>query len=71
MVIKSTEQQLEEVQAAIEQALASQEMSGGRGRVRRPDLDTLYKQEDRLRKRLSAERGENFAANIGILREDS
>lgn len=68
MAIKTTQQQLEEVQAAIEQVLASQEMGWGPDRVKRPDLDTLYKQEARLRKRLAAEQGQGLAVNTGILK---
>jgi hypothetical protein len=66
MAIKTTQEQLEEVQAAIEQVLASQEMGWGPDRVKRPDLDTLYKQEERLLKRLAAEQGQGFAINTGL-----
>lgn len=68
MAVKTTQQQLEEVQAAIEQVLASQEMGWSSDRVKRPDLETLYKQEDRLRKRLAAEQGQTFASSTGLVR---
>lgn len=68
MAIKTTQEQLEEVQAAIEQVLASQEMGWGPDRVKRPDLDTLYRQEARLQKRLAAEQGQGFAINTGLIR---
>ena len=68
MAIKTTRQQLEEVQAAIERVLQSQEMGYDMDRVKRPDLATLYKREDELTKRLASEEGRPFAINTGILR---
>ena len=69
MAIKSTQTQLEEVQAAIEQALASQEMGSGGDRVRRADLKVLYDREDQLLKRLRAETGTSTPAiNTGLIR---
>ena len=68
MAIKTTRQQLEEVQAAIERVLQSQEMGYDMDRVKRPDLATLYKREDALMKRLASEEGKPFAINTGILR---
>ncbi len=71
MAIKTTAEQLEEVQAAIEQVLASQEMGAGGDRVRRPDLAVLYAREDVLTRRLAAERGAGVPAfNVGIKRYD-
>ena len=69
MAIKSTQQQLEEVQAAIEQVLASQEMGSGSDRVRRAELSVLYKREDQLMQRLASETGTSRPAiNTGIIR---
>lgn len=69
MAIKTTRQQLEEVQAAIEKVLASQEMSSGSDRVVRARLDVLYKREDQLLQRLKAETGESRPGiNTGLIR---
>lgn len=69
MPIKSTQQQLEEVQAAISRVLASQEMGSGSDRVRRPELATLYRREDELIRRLEAETGKRRPAiNTGLIR---
>lgn len=69
MAIKTTRQQLEEVQAAIERVLQSQEQAFDMDRVKRPDLAVLYKREDELMKRLASEEGGGPAAiNTGILR---
>lgn len=71
MAIKSTIQQIEDIQAAIEQALASQEMGGGGDRIRRPDIDALFRQEARLLARYETETGKRRPAfNTGILRYD-
>jgi len=68
MAIKTTAEQLEEVQAAITQALSSQQLSSGSESVSRPDLATLYAQEDRLLKRLAAEQSKGFAFSTGLVR---
>lgn len=68
MALKTTEQQLEEVQEAITNVLASQEMGSGSDRVVRARLDTLYKREDQLLKRLRSETGETRPAiNVGLV----
>lgn len=56
-MVKTTQQQLEEVQAAIEQVLASQEMGSGADSVKRPSLKVLYDREDQLLRRLESETG--------------
>jgi len=70
MAIKTTLEQLEEVQAAIERVLQSQEMGFDMDRVKRPDLATLYKREDQLTQRLAAEQGRGSAFNVGVIRNE-
>ena len=68
MAVKTTAQQLEEVQAAITAAQLSQAMGSGTDRIDRPDLKVLYEREDVLLKRLAAETGSaNPAINTGII----
>jgi hypothetical protein len=55
MAVKTTLEQLEEVQAAISACLSSQELSGPHGTVRRAQLDALSKREDVLLKRYNEE----------------
>jgi hypothetical protein len=51
MAVKTTLEQLEEVQAAITACLTSQELSGPHGKVVRAQLDALSKREEVLLKR--------------------
>jgi hypothetical protein len=55
MAVKTTLEQLEEVQAAITACLTSQELSGPHGKVVRAQLDALTKREDMLLKRYTEE----------------
>lgn len=55
MAVKTTLEQLEEVQAAITACLTSQELSGPHGRVVRAQLDALQRREDTLLKRYNEE----------------
>jgi hypothetical protein len=47
MAVKTTIEQLEEVQAAISQVTTSQELSGEQGRVVRARLEALERREQR------------------------
>ena len=71
MAIKTTLEQLEEVQAAITEVMTSQEMSGISGRVVRARLAELEAREARLLARYRAEQGTGgLAINVGIPRRD-
>ena len=48
MGIKTTLEQLEEVQEAIREAEVSEELGDGQSRVRWANLEILYKREERL-----------------------
>jgi len=67
MALKTTLEQLEEVQAAISEVLVSQELGGPNGKVVRARLAELEAREMRLTARYKAEQGTGgFAINIGI-----
>jgi len=68
MAIKTTLQQLEEVQAAITAAETAQEMGSASDTLRRANLKTLYDREDVLRARLAREQGGGPAINVGQVR---
>ena len=71
MAVKTTLEQLEEVQAAITEVMTSQEMSGAAGRVVRAQLAALEKREDKLLARYRAEEGTGGPAiNVGIPRRE-
>ena len=71
MALKTTLEQLEEVQAAITEVMTSQELSGEAGRVVRAGLDSLQRREESLLIRYKAEQGTGGPAiNIGLLRRD-
>ena len=57
MAIKTTLEQLEEVQAAIREAEVSEELGDGQSRVRRANLEVLHKREERLLDRYHKEQG--------------
>jgi hypothetical protein len=56
----TTQEQLDEVNAAISQALKAQEMGIGSRRHRMPDIDKLFKERDRLEQKLGIELGQNI-----------
>jgi hypothetical protein len=70
MAIKTTLEQIEEVQACITEAMTSQELDQGsdRGRLRRPDLRALQDRETMLLDRYRREQGGGIAVNHGIPR---
>jgi len=57
MAIKTTTEQLEAVQTAIEKVEAGQSVSWGGKSLTRADLGTLYRREDQLLRRYRRERG--------------
>lgn len=71
MALKTTLEQLEEVQAAITEVMTSQELSGTAGRVRRAELKALHDREAVLLARYRAEQGTGgMSVNVGIPRRD-
>ena len=71
MALKSTQEQLEEVQAAISECLVSQEMGGPEASIRRARLKELTDYEAILLGRLSREQGTGgLTHNVGIIRRD-
>jgi hypothetical protein len=70
MAIKTTLEQIEDLQEAISQAEGSQELSDGvGGRVVRPDLQVMYNRLDQLMDRYRRETGTGGPAiNVGIMR---
>jgi len=69
---KTNQEKLDEVEEAITQALASQELNhgGDRGSVRRPDLKVLFAERERLTALVRAESGRGIAVNHGIPRRN-
>jgi len=72
MAIKTTTEQLEEVQAAITKVMSGQDFTFSNGsRVSRADLDALTKRETMLLARYKGETGTGgMAVNTGIIRRD-
>jgi len=71
MAVKTTLEQLEEVQQAISEVMTSQELSGQAGRIARAQLDMLEAREEKLLKRYRAEQGTGGpAVNVGVSRRD-
>ena len=74
MALKTTLEQLEEVQEAITNVLVSQELSGEHGSVVRARLAALNEREEMLLKRYKAEQASyNYGAparNVVIVRKD-
>ena len=71
MALKTTLEQLEEVQAAITEVMTSQAMSGPGGKVTRADLEALQKRESVLLARYNREqRSGGRAVNVAIPRRD-
>ena len=61
VALKSTQQQLEDVQAAIDKCLAAQSYSDQDVTVQRAQLQSLQEREERLLQRLASEQGTDFA----------
>jgi len=73
MAVKTTLEQLEEVQAAITEVMTSQEhdLGGEAGRIRRANLAALERREEKLLARYRAEQGTGGPAiNVGVPRRD-
>ncbi|MFC1884661.1 hypothetical protein ACFL2O_07815 [Thermodesulfobacteriota bacterium] len=71
MAVKTTLEQLEEVQAAITEVLTSQELSSSSGRVVRANLDALRAYEKELLARYRNETGKSaIAVNVGLIKRD-
>ena len=72
MSIKTTLEQIEEVQAAITAVMTSQELDqpGNAGRLVRARLDALTDRETMLLSRYKGEQGYGLSFNTGIMRRD-
>lgn len=71
MALKTTLEQLEEVQEAITKVLAAQAMGSGSDSVQRAQLATLYKREDQLLARYRSEQSTGGPViNTGLPRRD-
>ena len=71
MAIKTTLEQLEEVQAAISEVMTSQELSLPSGRVVRAQLAALEAREEKLLARYRKETGSGGPAiTVGVRRRD-
>lgn len=71
MAIKTTLEQIEEVQASISKVMAGQEATIDGKRLRYADLDMLSKRESMLLERYKREQGTGgLCFNIGVLRRD-
>lgn len=64
MAVKTTLEQLEEVQAAITACLTSQELSGPHGTVVRARLEALHAREQVLQKRYNEEQAASGAGGF-------
>lgn len=70
MAIKTTLEQLEEVQAAITAVMDGQEVRRGGKSLRMADLEWLSKREEMLLNRYRGENGGGMTAVTGILKRD-
>jgi hypothetical protein len=70
MAIKTTLEQIEEVQAAISSVMNGQEVSVGGKRWRQADLDMLSKREETLLARYHRESGRGLTSVTGIVKRD-
>jgi hypothetical protein len=68
MPLKTTLEQLEEVQAAITEVMTSQELGGPNGKVVRAQLDALNTREEKLLERYNAEQGTCGRDNLASFR---
>ena len=67
MAIKTTLEQIEEVQAAITKVMSGQEASLDGKRVRYADLEALERREERLLMRYRREQGSGPPVTTGII----
>lgn len=70
MAVKTTLEQLEEVQAAITAVMSGQEVSLSGKRWRAADLDALNKREEMLLARYHRENGGGLTSVTGIIKRD-
>lgn len=71
MAVKTTLEQLEEVQAAITQVMTSQSMGGPEGNITRASLKDLQEREKMLLDRYRIEQGTGGPSiNIGTMRRE-
>ncbi len=70
MALKSTLEQLEEVQTCISKIMSGVEVMVGGKRLRYSDLDALHRREQALLARYHRERGRGPAINTGIIKRD-
>jgi len=71
MAIKTTLEQIEEVQSAISNVMDGQEVSvAGGKRLTLADLSALEKREERLLARYRQENGQGLSRNYGIMRRN-
>ncbi len=70
MAVKTTLEQLEEVQSAISAVMSGQEVAVGGKRMRMADLDALNKREEMLLARYNNEQGRGMTAVTGLIKRD-
>jgi hypothetical protein len=70
MAIKTTLEQLEEVQAAITAVMSGEEVAVGGKRLRMADLDALHRREEVLLKRYRSENSQGLTVVTGIMKRD-
>ena len=70
MAVKTTLEQLEAVQTAIEKVELGQSVTMAGVSLTRGDLKTLYAREERLKQQYSREQGTGLTVNTGIPRRD-
>lgn len=71
MAVKTTLEQLEEVQAAITEVMTSQSLSGSGGNIVRANLKDLVALREKLEAKYNREQGQGgLTINIGIPRRD-
>jgi len=71
MALKTTLEQIEEVQAAITKVMSGQDVTMGGKSLKYADLRMLHEREDLLLQRYKREQGTGgMAVNVGVLRRD-
>ena len=70
MAFKTTLEQLEAVQAAIEKVELGQSVTMSGVSLTRGDLKALYAREERLQQKYAREQGTGLTVNTGIPRRD-
>ena len=70
MAVKTTLEQLEEVQNAISAVMSGQEVAVGGKRMRMADLDALNKREEMLLARYDKEQGRGMTVTTGLFKRD-